>query len=83
MTFRHLCWLILLAGGVGIEAICVSPWSPCVLPTTRYLIGCGVSFFTSSTSFAPLICPSRMTTPSPVITMRLLINQPLMPGCGI
>src|SRR5690349_7101368 len=23
MTFRHLCWLILLAGGVGIEAICV------------------------------------------------------------
>ena len=24
MTFRHLCWLILLAAGVGIEAICVA-----------------------------------------------------------
>jgi multisubunit Na+/H+ antiporter MnhG subunit len=23
MTFRHLCWLILLAGGVGIEVVCV------------------------------------------------------------
>jgi multisubunit Na+/H+ antiporter MnhG subunit len=23
MTFRHLCWLILLAAGVGIEVICV------------------------------------------------------------
>jgi multisubunit Na+/H+ antiporter MnhG subunit len=23
MTFRHLCWLILLAAGMGIEAICV------------------------------------------------------------
>jgi multisubunit Na+/H+ antiporter MnhG subunit len=23
MTFRHLCWLILLAAGVGVEVVCV------------------------------------------------------------